>query len=170
LGGLLLATQVAFATMLVGGTALIMNTYVATLRVDPGFDVSDTMTMQLTLPPRRYPDDAAHVRFADRVLSAMAGRPGVISAGLVSDLPFVGNATHFPLRDEGQPPESARLTTVRLADPGFFRTLRVPLSGGRYFETADGAGRGAVAILNRTAARQYEDGPVLGRRIVIVGE
>lgn len=170
LGALLLGTQVAFAMMLVGGTALVVDSYVATLRVDPGFDVSDTMTMQLTLPRRRYPDDAAHVRFADRALAAVAGVPGVLSAGLVSDLPFVGNATHFPVRDEGQPPEAAKLTTVRLADPGLFRTLRVPLAGGRYFEAGDRAGRGAVAILNRTAARRYEDGPVLGRRIEIAGE
>jgi putative ABC transport system permease protein len=166
LGAVLLAGQVAFAIVLLAGAAAVVRGYSATLAIDPGFDTADTMTLQLTLPRSRHADDAAHVRFAERALEAIAQIPGVISAGVVSDLPFVGNATHFEITAAGES-EASRLTTVRLADPGFFATLRVPLVAGRSFDAADRAGAPAVAVLNRTAADQYGGAGVLGRQLQI---
>jgi putative ABC transport system permease protein len=166
----LLATQVAFATVLVTSASLVARSYLDTVRVDPGFDTSDTMTMQLTLPKGTYADNAAQVRFASRAEDALSRLPGVSSAGVVSDLPFVANATHFPVSRDGEPADAARLTTVRLADPGFFATLRVPLVAGRRFAPADRAGAEPVAILNRTAAVRYEAGAAVGQRLRVEGD
>ena len=88
LGGFLLAGQVAFATILISGAIVVLHAYTATLKVDPGFDVSDTLTMQLTLPRPRYPDVAARVRFAERAVTEISTTAGVVSVGVVSDPPF----------------------------------------------------------------------------------
>jgi len=167
LGGLLLAGQVAFATILIGGAIVVLRAYSATLRVDPGFDVSDTLTMQLTLPRTRYPDPAARVRFAERALAEISSSSGILSAGIVSDLPFVGNAMHFPVRPEGVPADGAPLMTVRLADAGFFRTLRIPVTAGRAFDATDRADGTAVAVINRSAAARLAASTSVGRRIEI---
>jgi putative ABC transport system permease protein len=163
LGGFLLAGQVAFATVLIAGAMLVVRAYAGVTRIDPGFDVSDTLTMQLTLPRSRYPDVAARVRFAERTVDELSRMTGVTSVGVVSDLPFVGNALHFPVRPEGVPAEGAAQMTVRLADDGFFRTLRIPVSSGRAFDVDDRSGAAPVAVLNRTAAQRLEGASVGGR-------
>lgn len=170
LGGLLMAGQVAFATVLISGAIVVARAYAATMRVDPGFDVSDTLTMQLTLPRSRYPDTAAHVRFAERAAAEISGTSGVTSAGVVSDLPFVGNAMHFPVRPEGMPVEAATQMTVRLADAGFFRTLRIPAGTGRVFDGSDRAGAAPVAVLNRSAAERLAAAARVGGRVQVGAE
>jgi putative ABC transport system permease protein len=167
LGGFLLAGQIAFALTLAAGALFVGRASAATSRIDPGFDVSDTMTLQLTLPRTRYPNGAAHARFVEQALEQIAAVPGVQSAGVVSDLPFVGNQLNFVVLTDGDAadrPRESRLT-VRPVDPGFFRTLRIPLVSGRYFEAADRVGAPPVAIVNRTAAARLWAGAATNRRV-----
>src|SRR6185295_19021491 len=167
LGGFLLAGQIAFALMLAAGALFVGRAYAATGRIDPGFDVSDTMTMQLTLPRARYSNSAAHARFVEQALEQIAAVPGVTSAGVVSDLPFVGNQLNFVVQTDGDAadrPRESRLT-VRPVDPGFFRTLRIPLVSGRYFEATDRSGAPPVAIVNRAAADRLWAGAATNRRV-----
>jgi hypothetical protein len=171
LGGLLLASQIAFALVLAASALFVARGYAATSRIDPGFDVADVVTMQLTLPRSRYPDSAAHARFVDQVLDAIAAVPGVASAGVVSDLPFVGNQMKFVVRpDDVMDRRRESQLTVRPADPGYFQTLRIPLVAGRSFEAADRSGGAPVAIVNRTAAGLLWGGAASGRRLQIAGE
>jgi putative ABC transport system permease protein len=171
-GGFLLAGQVAFALMLAAGALFVGRAYVATSRIDPGFEVSDTVTMQLTLPRTRYPNSAAHARFADRVLEQVATAPGVASAGIVSDLPLVGNQLTFAVFTDGDAVDRARESrvTVRPADPGYFRTLRIPLDSGRYFEPGDRSGGAPVAIVNRAAAEMLWRGAAMNRRVRVTDD
>src|SRR5262249_42419512 len=171
LGGFLLAGQVAFALILTASALVVARGYAATSRIDPGFDVSDTVTMQLTLPRSRYPDSAAHARFVEQVTGAIASLPGVVSAGVVSDLPFVGNQMKFAVGVDDAPDRlRAVQVTVRPADPGYLRTLRVPLFAGRSLASTDRAGAPLVAAVNRTAAEQLWGGAAAGRRLTIDGE
>jgi predicted permease len=172
LGGFLLAGQIAFALTLAAGALIVGRAYAATSRIDPGFDVSDTMTMQLTLPKARYPNSAAHARFVAQALEQIAEVPGVASAGVVSDLPFVGNHLNFVVLTDGDSsdrPRESRLT-VRPADPGFFSTLRIPLVNGRYFAPTDRSGDRPVAIVNRTAADRLWNGAALNRRVHVTDD
>ena len=86
LGSTLLTAQVALAFVLLAAALMVGGSYAAAMRMDPGFDTSDTLTLQLTLPRNRYPDTAAHARFVERVVSEVSAIPGVTSAGVVSDL------------------------------------------------------------------------------------
>ena len=172
LGGWLLASQMAFALVLAASALLVARAYAATGRIDPGFDVSDTVTLQMTLPRNRYPDSAAHARFAERIADQIASLPGVASVGIVSDLPFVGNQLNFVVRvdrDAAESPSEVRLT-VRPADAGYFRTLKIPLAAGRYFEATDRAGAAPVAMVNRAAADRLWRGAAIGRRLQVAGD
>ncbi|MGH9140985.1 MAG: FtsX-like permease family protein, partial [Vicinamibacterales bacterium] len=169
LGGVLLVSQVAFATMLIAGALLVVRSYATVLRINPGFDTTDTLTLQLTLPPNGYPDTPAHLRFADRMLAEVAAIPGIVSVGVVSDLPFVGNTLGFAVTADTAPAQGATRMTVRLADAGFFRTLRIPLHSGRTFDADDRTSAPPVAVLNQTAADRLA-APDVGRRVMIAGE
>ena len=148
----MLALQVAFAMVLVTGAALIARAYIATVHTDAGFDTSHTQTMQMTLSRSQYPDNASQIRFAESALQALRALPGVIDTGLVSDLPFEANATHFAVMRRGETDASARMMTIRMASPGFFTTLRIPVIAGRVFNEHDRAQSVAVAVVNRSGA------------------
>jgi len=165
-GEILLACQLAFAFVLIAGSALVARGYVTTLRIDPGFDTSDTLTMQVTLPRGRYPDAEAHARFAQRAVEALLSMPGVTQAGVVSDLPLVGNALHFAVRADTTSGDGERMT-VRPADAGFLNTLRIPLATGRLFTAQDRAGAELVALVNQAAARRLGSNGAVGSRIVV---
>jgi putative ABC transport system permease protein len=165
----MLAAQVAFAVILVAGATLVARAYAGTHAVNPGFDVSETLTLQLTLPRSRYATAADHAQFAERALEELTSIPVVASAGVVSDLPFVGNALHFEVRPEAGERTAERMT-VRPADPGFFRTLRVPVESGRLFDRRDRRGAPAVAIVNRTAANRLNRRGTIGARLVIASD
>jgi putative ABC transport system permease protein len=169
-GTSLLAVQVAFAVTLASATAFVVGGYVATTRIDPGFDTANTLTMQLTLPRDRYPDSGAHAVFASRFSAALSDLPGVTGVGIVSDLPFVGNALHFAVTLQGLPAAGEQPMTVRPADAGYFRTLRVPLIEGRAFAETDNARAPLVAVLNRAAADRLDAATRQGRQLRIAGE
>jgi predicted permease len=175
IAGMLLASQVAFALVLVSGAFLVARSYITLFRIAPGFDVADTLTMKLTLPKGRYASSAAHARFVDRLLEEISARPGVASAGVVSDLPFVGNQMKFAVRVDAataaQPGGPRQMEAgVRIADPGYFTTLRIPLVNGRYFGRDDRTGSVPVAVVNRTAADVLFSGSAIDRAISISEE
>ena len=152
---LFLGSQVTSALVLVSGAALIGQAYLATIQIDPGFDTSNLVSMQVTLPRSRYPNSAAHAAFAGRALEALRAVPGVSSVAAISDLPFVGNAMHFSVARVGDAAASPHEMTVRLSGAGLFAALRVPLIAGRAFGPEDRSTSNAVAILNRSAAVPY---------------
>ena len=74
---------------------------------------------------------------------------------------------HFPVRPEGQPADGAARMTVRLADAGFFRTLRIPVTIGRAFDGSDRENGTPVAVINRSAAERLDATGPSAQRIQI---
>ena len=98
--------------------------------------------------------------------------PGVRSATAVSSLPLQdpteAQRSHFvvenkPEPDEGDPAWDALLV---VPTPGYFETLRIPLSRGRTFNESDQLGSPLVAIVNETFANLFWPGEdPIGKRI-----
>ena len=146
---------------------LLAASYVRLQQVPAGFDASDVLSLRVNLPRQKYPDNAAHVRFAETVTSEIASLPGVAAAGVIHDLPLAGNQMSFAIRVDGRdalagPPPRV---TVRVASPGYFEVLRVPLVEGRGIAIDDVADREPVAVVNQTAANRYFSGRAIGERV-----
>ena len=165
----LVTIQVALSFVLVTAALLLGASYVEMQRIATGFSSADVLSLQVTLPRQKYADSAAHARFADAVTEALSTAPGVLSVGVVNDLPFAGNQMSFAIArdgvgsDAGPPPRA----TVRFASPGYFRTLQVPIVSGRLFAPDDRADRERVVVINESAARRYWDGDAVGQRVRI---
>src|SRR5829696_3588748 len=87
---LLVVGEVALALVLLVGAGLLMKSLVTMLRVDPGFDTRNLLTMRVALPPARYDEDAKAARFYEEALRRVSSVPGVRGAALTSNLPLAG--------------------------------------------------------------------------------
>jgi putative ABC transport system permease protein len=167
---LLVVGQVALSLLLLIGAGLLLRSFVRLLRVDPGFNAENVLTMNVSLPTVKYAKPEQQIAFFDEVLRRVSALPGVRSAATSAALPLSWKRI-TPVLPEGQPdvPLAQRpFIDVEAISPRWFRTMRVPLQGGREFTDADNPQAPKVVIANETLARRFwpNQDPV-GKHIII---
>ena len=172
LQGLLVASQMAMAVVLLTGSGLMMKSFVGLLRIDTGFQPGDVLTMRITASQARYPDGDAVWQFYDEALQQIAAIPGVRSASAVRLLPLastMGDSGFMPLGYQPGPNESTQ-GDWQWATPGYFETMGIPLIEGRTFDATDRRDGQRVVLVNETLARRYwgSESP-LGRAVLAGG-
>jgi predicted permease len=165
----LVASQVAFAFMLLAGAGLLLASFERVLGVAPGFEPDHVLTARVTPPASRYAEDPQLESFANRFLSSVRGLPGITSAGLTSNIPFGEDFSDSVILAEGYqmaPGESLVSPFRVIATPGYMETLQIPLMAGRYFADSDTSTSQPVAIVDEALAAKFWPGqdPV-GRRL-----
>lgn len=175
LGGRLRAgfvvVQVALALVLLTGAGLLIRSFAALVRVDPGFDTERVLTMQISLPGAgEYEQDAARVRFFDELGDRIGRLPGVRAAGAVSFLPLTGlaAATSFEVVGRPLPRGQEPVADVRIVSGDYFSALGIPLVKGRRFDERERREKVGGAIINETMARQiWPNEDPIGKRFVM---
>lgn len=189
---MLVVAEVALSLMLVVGAGLMIRTLLHLQEMDHGFRPEQVLTMQIWLPASRYPIDHAQFRpapppgsppvppsksstFVAELLDRVRNLPGVQAAGAVSALPLnpVGIDYDMPVVIEGKPrpkPGQEPQADLRIATAGYFRTMSIPLLGGRDFTEFDDANGTPVMIVNDTMSRRFFPGEnPIGRRVLLYG-
>jgi len=155
--GLVVAT-VALALTLLAGAGLLVKSFSRLLGVDPGFKPDHLLTFNISLPTARYTNDTLRVDALQRITAAIAGVPGVKSAGATSVLPFGGSWSTSSFNVEGyQVPAGGNMPwgDMRIVTPGFLSTLNVPLVKGRLFNDQDRRASPAVVIVDQEMVSRY---------------
>ena len=169
-GGLVVG-QIALAMMLLAGAGLLIRSFVQLRRVDPGFSAPRALTFRIALPESVYKDDEPRVAFFDDLIGRLAALPGVRSAGAVMGLPLSGVRFNLSFEVAGRPklPLAQQPSMeVRVASPGYFAAMGIPVLRGRGFERGDRAGSPQVVVLSQTAVRRFFAGEdPLGKSITV---
>jgi putative ABC transport system permease protein len=155
--GFLVVGQVALSLLLLIGAGLLVRSFSRLLRVDPGFDPQNVLTMNVSLPTVKYAEAQKQIAFFDDLIRRVSALPGVRSAAISAALPLVPKRI-TPMLPEGQPevPLAERpFMIVEAINPSWFQTLRIPLQAGRGFTDADNATAPKVVIVNQALARRY---------------
>ncbi len=172
---LLTVAEIAGALTLLVGAGLLLSSFDHLRRVEPGFDPDGVLTMELVLPPARYPTDAARTAFFRQLVERTAGEAGVTAAGGITDLPLGGsNQTESYAVPGGQPIDLDRLPEAgyRGVMPGTFGALGIPILAGRDVSPRDTPRSPPVLLVNRTfAARNWPGLGAVGAigKLVLVG-
>jgi predicted permease len=134
--------------------------------VNLGFDPSSVLTARLDLSLEKY-DKAAWQSLYRDLKDRLAALPGVVSVSVTQGLPIIrSDGASFFVEGASGAEGDRQETALIYADPDFFRTLRIPLLGGRSFEPGDDHDRPNVALVNRSFAEHYWPGQnPLGRRL-----
>ena len=166
---LLVASQVAFAFMLLIGAGLLLASFERVLAIQPGFEPQALLTARVSPPSVRYPEQPQVRAFADRFLQAVRALPGVEAAGVTSNLPFGGDFSDSVIMAEGYqmtPGESIISPYQVTVTPGYMEALKVPLRSGRLFNDGDTPTSQRVVIVDETLARKFWPGQnPIGRRM-----
>jgi putative ABC transport system permease protein len=153
--GVLVVAEFALALVLVAGAGILMKSFVRLMRVDPGFDPRGLLTLRISFPPSRQPNDLFH-RIEERVLPM----PGVDSVAAANTLPLLAsraNTSRFSV--PGSPlinPDALPAAQLRFVSPDYFRTMRIPIRSGRAFTERDL--NDLVVIINETMAKRFWPG------------
>ncbi len=166
----LVTVQVALALVLLVSAGLMIRTFRALTRVDPGFVApSNIQTFRIDIPETQVKDPVRVVRMEQDILQKISAIPGVSSAGLSMSVPMDGNewSDNVFARDHTYAPGDVLLHRYRFASPGFFRTLGTPLIAGRDFTWSDIYNKAPVAIVSEKLAREYWGNPrnAVGKQI-----
>ncbi|HXJ91929.1 MAG TPA: ABC transporter permease [Terriglobia bacterium] len=163
--------EAALSVLLLAGAGLLLRSFMEVLKVNPGFQADEVLTVRVALPPVKYNKPEQIYPFYSGLIERIRALPGVLGAGAISSLPlsgqnFSGTATidtHEVPIDDTTPEVDQRIVT-----PGYFEAMGIPLIRGRFFSDADWATAPPVAIVDETMVKTYwpHEDPI-GRRIHI---
>lgn len=170
----LVASQMALATVLLGGAGLLVRTLERLQSQDTGFQREHVSVLWYSWDARKDSTSAKMIALGERVLREVRAIPGVTAATQMVAPPMLGNGVwNLPYEAEGQTPGKAteipRFPTD-MVGPEFFRTFGVKLLRGRAFTAGDDGSSALVAIVSESVARRLWPGrDAVGQRIRLPG-
>jgi predicted permease len=167
----LAVVEITLAVVLAVGSALLFRSFVALSTSDLGFQTSRIMTVRLSAPSG---DELESVREAvaryERLVPAVQAIPGVESAATAMGVPLGDLASNGSFAVQGRhifaPGQELPHANFRLAGPGYFRTLGIPIVRGRDFLPTDTYDAPFVVIVSEALVRELFPGQdPIGQRL-----
>ncbi len=166
----LVVGEVALAVMLLSTAGLLVRSFEALQRQNPGFEPMGLVTARLSLPANKYDVAEKRIAFTNSVLERVRALPGVKSAGITTNLPFSGgnSSASYSSPDIVVPPGApAPHARYRVVGRGYFETVGITPLLGRVFDERDVLISQRVVIIDKLLADKYWPGQdPLGKRIV----
>ena len=164
----LVVAEVALSLVLLIGAGLLIRSFQAVVRTPAGFRAEGVLSLDLSLPPARYPEAHQQEAFYRQLEERLAALPGVTGAAAVSHLPLSGSSTNGSFVIEGREWGEGEqpLADKRLAGVGYFQVMGIPIVRGRAFEARDDETAPLAAIVSESFARRFfPDQDPVGKRI-----
>jgi predicted permease len=169
----LVVVQVALALVLLICSGLMIRTFRALSRVNPGFaKPAELQTFRISIPETHVKEGESVVRVEEEILHKLEAIPGVSSVGVGTKISMDPLGWHDPILLEGRTYAQGELPPLRLfkfVSPGFLKTLGTPLIVGREITWTDTYNKIPVAMISENLAREYwqEPAEALGKRIQV---
>jgi putative ABC transport system permease protein len=154
----LVVVEVSLSLVLLVGAGLMIRSFQFLRQVDPGFDSSGVLTMSAAVSRTKFSRPQQQFSFFQRVLERVRVLPGVVSAGLIDDVPLSGNGSHQPIAVEGRavvPTSEQPEVDVGVISAGYVSAMRIPVLRGRDFTDSDVEGRPAAILISASLAKQF---------------
>jgi predicted permease len=149
----LLAAEVGLSTTLLIGAGLLLRTFTELYRVDLGYETENIVRFRIGLPLSEYGSVGLdRVRTFYRTLEQqIAATPGVESVTSAFSPPLGSSSATGDVQVEGRPearPGEEKTSSIHAVSPGYFETMRMPITQGRGFMESDDWGGDPVAVVS----------------------
>ena len=159
--------EVALSLVLLIGAGLMIRTFVAVTRIDPGFNPNGVLTFQVNnVRARGVEGRAAFMRTMKERMQAL---PGVQAVTAVTPMPLDGQATSGRWGTEEALSNTAlfRQGTMHFVLPGYFQAIGGRIIEGREFTEEDNReGVQRIVVDDRVAALAFPGQRAVGKRIL----
>ena len=151
--------QMALSIVLIISAGLFLRALQRAASIDPGFDPRGVELASLDLAQAGYTKTTGPL-FARELVDRVRELSDVQSVTVATSVPGGFEVRREALAVPGVQPPNGRFFTVdwNVVEPGFFATLRTPISAGRDFTPDDRAGTQPVVVVSESAARQFWPG------------
>ena len=165
----LVIAEIALCAMLLIGAGLLIRSFARVRDVNPGFNPSNVLTLELTMTGERYKDKEAVLAAYHELWQRLESLPGVTSAGAVTSLPLSQMFAWGPITVEGRvPPPGEKFINadIRVISGHYFRAMEILLREGRLFSEGDVANKPHVAVVDDYMAQQlWPNQDPIGKRL-----
>jgi predicted permease len=172
----LVVAQVALALTLLVCSGLMIRTFQALNRVQPGFtEPEQIQTLRIAIPPALIVEPERAALTQRQIQEKLAALPGVSSVGFASTIPTDGLPPDWDgilVEDRPLPPgQFPPMRRFKDISPGFLEAMGTRLIVGRSYEWADLLERRPMILISENLAREYWGDPrsALGKRIGYAG-
>src|SRR5262249_38038810 len=155
-------SQLAASFMLLVGAGLLMRTLMGLYAVQPGFDLSNVLSLQAPNfvfqdPQNPAKDNARLAQFNKDVVERVRAETVVKNAAVASAAPLAGSfAQQREFRIDGADGDALGAgprTVTRVVSGSYFETIGTPLKAGRTFQPTDVSTSPRVVILSESMAK-----------------
>lgn len=162
--------EVALSLVLLIGAGLMVRSFVALTRAEPGFDAEGVLAFDVSLPFAKYPQPIDRANLAQELQRRFSQIPGVTTASAAFPLPLAGalfNGRYGP-EEALTDPEAFRQATYRSVLPGYFEAMGTRLLEGRTFTPAEMFDSTTFVVVDEKLARNLWPGEsAVGRRFLV---
>ena len=150
--------QIALAFVLLAGAGLLGLSLKRAMAIYPGFQPDHVLTAQVSMTGKKYPSASAGLAFIEKLVGELDHQPGVLSAGVVNNVPFSGSNGKSAATVKGYvPPPGEPLRGHYSYGVGgdYFRAMGFRLLAGRFLTGADSRSPQRVCVVDKDFARHY---------------
>jgi predicted permease len=166
---IIIVSQVALGIVLVVAAGLLIRTFNHLTHLRSGVDTTNVVTGAMSLQDARYRTSERVTTLFAQSLDRIRQLPGVDDAAVALSLPYeraLNQSWRFN-EDSASQRDSVSMTYVT---PDYFRTLRIPVRGGRVFDDRDTGTSPPVLVVNDAFVRQHShDRDPIGRLLKLGG-
>jgi predicted permease len=167
----LVVVQIALALVLLVGSGLMIRSFQALRKVNPGFvRPEEVLSVRLSIPSAEVEDPVQVVRMHRQIMERIEAIPGVDSIGLSSSVTMDGWDSNDPIWVEDFPVPEGQLPPIRRykwIGENYFETVGNPVLAGRALTWHDVETRAHVVVVTENLAREYwgEPAKAIGKRV-----
>jgi putative ABC transport system permease protein len=171
----MVVVQVALTLVLLSSGGLVVRSFGALLRADPGFNPRGVLSFRIPLPEAFAADTTAAFAIQHRLIAELATLPGVRRVSAADALPLSSGANQTSIEIPGAPGNTGNRDHDRPlidyigARTGYFETMGMRFIEGRPFEEVRRP-RFYEAVIDHVVANQFfPSGGAIGARIPFGG-
>jgi putative ABC transport system permease protein len=167
----LVVAEVALALVLLIVSGLMVRTFLALGRVEPGFTHPETVqTFRVAVPEAVAKEPEQAVRIFEQITVNLRAVPGVERVGMSTAITLDGNNSNDPIFVEDRPTPEGQIPPLRrfkFIGPDYFETVGRRLVAGRVITWSDSYQGLGVVVVSENFAREFWKDPAkaVGRRI-----
>jgi predicted permease len=164
----LIAGQIALTLLLMTAAGAAIEGFLHMMHIPLGYDPHNVMSVGIPVHDNTYKTIAERVNFYEQLRDKIGTLPDVLSTGISTNATPPNNGWDQPFELMGRPSAEGQQARINFVDPGYFRTLQMPLRQGRMWDQTEMMHSAPLVLVNENFAKRYfPNGDILGHSLKI---